>query len=141
VAERIRGKKQVIRSGEVEAELIDIMAQDDGARAMRSIGTTAEGSQVMKKKTVLYNIIIKNVTTTEALIIKQEILARGGDAALPKEAVSHEAENVSLIISGTALQIERLINKIKHQSRGLPQIAAQLDELIKNNNDTVHRYT
>ena len=141
VAERIRGKKQVIRSGEVEAELLDIIAQDDGARAMRSIGSTSEGSQVMKKKTVLYNILLKNVTTTEALIIKQEILARGGDAALPKEAVSHEAENVTLIISGTALQIERLIHKIKHQARGLPHIADQLDELIKNNNDAVQRYS
>lgn len=141
VAERIRGKKQVIRSGDVEAELLDINVEDDGARAMRSTGVTAEGSQVMKKKTLLYNIFLKNVTTTEALIIKQEMLARGGDAALPKEAVSHEAENVSLIISGTALQIERLINKIKHQARGLPQIAAQLDELIKNNNDAVKRYS
>jgi len=80
---------------------------------------------------VLYNIFLKNVTTTEALIIKQEILARGGDAALPEEAVSHETENVSLIISGTALQIERLIHKIRHQARGLPLIAHQLDELIK----------
>ena len=141
LAERIRGKKQVTRSGEVEAELLDIIAQDDGVRAMRSIGTTAEGSQVMKKKTMLYNILLKNVTTTEALIIKQEMLARGGDAALPKEAVSHEAENIALIISGTALQIERLINKIKHQARGLPQIAGQLDELIKNNMDAVHRYS
>ncbi|MDO8726049.1 MAG: dihydropteroate synthase [Candidatus Methanoperedens sp.] len=141
MAERIRGKKQEIHQGAVEAELIEIMAQDDGAKAMISIGTTVEGSQVMKKKTVLYNIILKNVTTTEALIIKQEMLARGGDAALPKEAVSHEAENVSIIISGTALQMERLIHKIKNQARGLPQIAAQLDELIKNNNDTVHRYS
>jgi len=141
VAERIRGKKQVIRSGAVEAELLDIIAQDDGARAMLSIGTTAEGSQVMKKKTVLCNILLNNVTTTEALIIKQEMLARGGDAALPKGAVSHEAENVSIIISGTALQVERLIHKIKHQARGLPHIADQLDELIKNNNDPVKRYS
>ena len=141
VAERIRGKRQVIRSGAVEAELLDIIAQDDGARAMLSIGTTAEGSQVMKKKTVLCNILLNNVTTTEALIIKQEMLARGGDAALPKGAVSHEAENVSIIISGTALQIERLIHKIKHQARGLPHIADQLDELIKNNNDPVKRYS
>ena len=40
-----------------------------------------------------------------------------------------------------SLQIERLITKIRHQARSLPQIAAQLDELIKNNNDPVHRYS
>ncbi len=141
VAERTRAKIPAAGSGGVEAEMLEIDKEEDGARAMRSISVTPEGSQVMKKKSVLYNILLKNVTTTEALIIKQEMLARGGDAALPREAVSHEAENVDIIISGTCLQIERLIRKIRHQVRGLPRIASLLDELIKKNNDAVYRYS
>ena len=141
VAEHARARIPAASSGDIEVELLDIRVQEDGARAMRSIGTTAEGSQVMKKKMVLYNILLKNVTTTEALIIKQEMLARGGDAALPREAVSHEAENVYLMITGTSLQIERLIRKISHQVRKLPQIAFLLEELIKKNHDAVFKYT
>ncbi len=141
VAQRARARIPEASSGDVEAELLEILVQEDGARVMTSIGVTPEGSQVMKKKTVLYNILLKNVTTTEALIIKQEMLARGGDAALPREAVSHEAEKVDLMIIGTGLQVERLFKKIKHQVRGLPRIASLLDELMEKNSDPFFRYS
>lgn len=141
VAQRARARIPSASSDDVEAELLEILVQEDGARVMTSIGVTPEGSQVMKKKTVLYNILLKNITTTEALIIKQEMLARGGDAALPREAVSHEAEKVDLMIIGTGLQVERLIRKIKHQVRGLPRIASLLDELMEKNSDSFFRYS
>ncbi|MCZ7403585.1 MAG: dihydropteroate synthase, partial [Candidatus Methanoperedens sp.] len=107
----------------------------------RSVGTTRAGSEVMKNKTVLYNIMLKNISATEALIIKQEMLARGGDAALPREAVSHEIEKVNIVITGTHLQVERLIMKIKHQVRELPLIAEMLSELINMKNDSVFGYS
>lgn len=141
VAQHARARIPAACSGNVEAELLDFRVQDDSVKAMASIGVTSEGSQVMKKKTVLYNILIKNVTTTEALIIKQEMLARGGDAALPRKAVSHEVDKVDLMIIGTSLQIERLVKKIKHQVRGLPGIASLLEELIEKNNDVFFRYS
>jgi len=141
VAEAAREMIPAIKSGDFEAELLDIRSQDDSARFMTSIGVTATGSSVMKNKTILFNILLKNVTTTEALIIKQEMLARGGDAALPREAVSHETDRVSLIIIGTHLQVERLIKKIKHQVRNLPVISDMLAELISKKNDTVFKYS
>ncbi len=130
IAQHVRAGVPLVKSGEIEAELLDIKNPEDGKRAMRSIGATSVGRDVMKKKTVLFNIRLRNITTTEALIIKQEMLARGGDAALPRDAVSHEADKVSLIIFGTQLQVERLIQKIKHQVRGLPMIADMLSELL-----------
>ncbi len=141
VAESARARIPAASSGDVEAELIDIRVQEDSVKAMTSIGVTPEGSQVMKKKTVIFNILLKNITTTEALIIKQEMLARGGDAALPRGAVSHEVEKVDLMIIGTGLQVERMIKKIKHQVRGLPRIASLLHELIEKDSDAFFRYS
>ncbi|KCZ71977.1 Dihydropteroate synthase [Candidatus Methanoperedens nitroreducens] len=141
VAQAARARIPAVRSDDFEAELLYIKDQDDSERAMRSIGVTGSGSHVMKNKTVLYNILLRNVTTTEALIIKQEMLARGGDAALPRGAVSHEVDKVNLIIIGTRLQIERLIKKIKHQVRNLPLIADMLAELIYKKDDTIFRYS
>jgi dihydropteroate synthase len=108
---------------------------------MYSLGATSTGSQVMKKKTVLYNILLRNITTTEALIIKQELLARGGDASLPRTAVSHESEKADLILFGTHLQIERLINKMGHQVRNLPLISEMLSDLLAKKNDLNFRYS
>ena len=141
VAQRARARVLALRSGEFEVEILNIKRSDDSARAMISCGVTKTGSQVMKNKSVLYNILIKNVSATEALIIKQEMLARGGDAALPREAVSHEVEKVNLIIIGTHLQIERLIKKIKHQVRNLPVISEMLAELIEKRNNTIFAYS
>ncbi len=140
VAERLRARIPAVISGDYEAELLEIRNPDDAARLISSIGATETGSQVMKNKTILFNILLKNITTTEALIIKQEMLARGGDAALPREAVSHEADKVNLIIIGTHLQVERLIKKIKYQSRNLPLIAEMLSELLNKRNDVVFGY-
>jgi dihydropteroate synthase len=141
VAQDTRARIPMVRSGDYEAELLDVRNQDDAARLMSSIGATRTGSQVMKNKTVFLNILVKNISTTEALIIKQEMLARGGDAALPRGAVSHEVDKVNLIITGTQLQVERLIQKIKHQVRELPLIADMLTELINKKNDVVFGYS
>lgn len=141
VAQAARSRIPEARSGSIEAELLEIKNIDDCQKAMLSIGATSTGSHVMKKKTLILNILINNISTTEALIIKQEMLARGGDAALPREAVSHETQKVSLIISGTQLQVERLISKIRHQVRELPTIADMLTELMNKNKDTVFRYS
>ena len=141
VAERVRARIPAVSSGDYEAELLEIIDPDDAARLIASLGATGTGSQVMKNKTVLFNILLKNITTTEALIIKQEMLARGGDAALPREAVSHESDKVNLIITGTQLQVERLIKKIKRQARNLPLVADMLSELLNKKNDIVFGYS
>ena len=141
IAQASRARIPAIRSGIIEAELLDIKNVDDCQKAMISIGATITGSQIMKKKTLIYNILLNNITTTEALIIKQEMLARGADAALPREAVSHEADKVNLVISGTQLQIERLCDKLRRQARGLPMIAELLVELMNKNNDAIFKYS
>ncbi len=141
VAQDTRARIPVVASKDYEAELLDIRNQRDAARLMSSIGATKAGSQVMKNKAVFLNILVTNISTTEALIIKQEMLARGGDAALPRGAVSHEVDKVNLIIFGTQLQVERLIKKIKSQVRELPLIADMLTELINMKNDVVFRYS
>ncbi|HIH43504.1 MAG TPA: dihydropteroate synthase [Candidatus Methanoperedenaceae archaeon] len=122
IAEKARRK---IVSGD-NIEILMLSHPDDAARAMRSLGATAAGSLIMKNKAVLKTILIRNITSTEALIIKQEMLARGGDAALPKEAISHEKEHVDVLICGTLLQVQRLVAKLSRQSRSLPAIAELL---------------
>ncbi|MCZ7402210.1 MAG: dihydropteroate synthase [Candidatus Methanoperedens sp.] len=141
VAQAARARIPAVRSGSIEAEMLDIKNVDDCQKEMISIGATTIGSHIMKKKTLLFNILLNNISTTEALIIKQEMLARGSDTALPREAVSHEADKVSLIISGTQLQFERLCNKLRHQARGLPMIAEMLIELMNKNNDAIFKYS
>ncbi|WP_406660262.1 dihydropteroate synthase [Methanolobus sp. ZRKC3] len=140
VARAMRKRQPFTRSGDFEVSMIDIIHPDDAEYFMKSIGVTGTGAKVMKKKTVSKVIRISNITTTEALIIKQEILARGGDAALERDAVSHETEKTDVIVFGTLLQLERLAKKLVCQARNLPHIAEMIAEVLQQEMDVEYRY-
>ena len=108
---------------------------------MRKLGTTGTGSRVMEDKSVHMVLKIKNLTTTEALIMKQEMLSRGGDVALTRDAVSHETEMTDVLVMGTLLQLERLARKLDQQARSLPQIAEMIRECIAERSDLKYRYS
>ncbi len=148
VAEAIRGRN--ITAGKpdhsIEAldnysiEVLDITSAKDAPGYFNRIGATGTGGRVMKDKTVYRVLKINNVTTTEALIIKQEALSRGCDAALPRDAVSHETDSVDLILMGTELQLKRLAAKLECQARDLPVIAGLVRTAMQRFKDTNYRY-
>jgi dihydropteroate synthase len=136
----LRSRTSVVKEGRYEVSVLEIMTPEDAAMAMRKLGATRIGSQVMQNKSIHLILRARNLTTTEALIIKQEMLARGGDAALTRDAVSHETEITDILIMGTLLQFERLARKLKGQARSLPLIAEMIHECIANRNDLEYRY-
>lgn len=140
VARAMRKKQSSVRSGDFEVSLVDMIHPDDAEYLMKSIGVTGTGAKVMKNKTVSKVMRVNNITTTEGLIIKQEILARGGDAALERNAVSHETEKTDILIIGTLLQFEKLVQKLSYQARDLPLIAEMIAETLENDMDVEHRY-
>jgi dihydropteroate synthase len=136
----LRSRPGVVKEGRYEVSVFEVKAPQDAAMAMRKIGTTRTGSQVMQGKSIHLVLKIRNLTTTEALIIKQEMLARGGDAALTRDAVSHETEMTDVLVMGTLLQFGRLARKLDGQARSLPLIAEMISECITNRNDLEYRY-
>ncbi|RZN41664.1 MAG: dihydropteroate synthase [Methanophagales archaeon ANME-1-THS] len=141
VAEALKPKRAASQRDDTQVEIIDVISPEDAVYCMRAIGTTEAGARIMKNKSVLKAIRISNLTTTEALIIKQEMLSKGGDAALPRDAISHEREKVDLIIFGTIVQIKRLIDKLQYQARTLPVIADLLRETLAKDHDLAYKYT
>ena len=141
VASAVRSRQAIVKEDRFEVTVLNITHPHDSIFAMRSIGTTETGCNVMKNKTVNRVLRINNLTTTEALIIKQEILARGGDAALARDAVSHETKETDVIVTGTLLQIERLVTKLKGQARNLPLVAKMIKETLERQMDVEYSYS
>ena len=77
----IRSRPSIVKEGRYEVSVVEVKTPQDAAIAMQKLGVTTTGSKVMQNKSIHLMLKIRNLTTTEALIIKQEILARGGDAA------------------------------------------------------------
>jgi dihydropteroate synthase len=140
VARAMRSRQSFVQSGNFEISIIGITHPDDAEYLMKGIGVTGTGAKVMKNKTVSKVIRVSNITTTEALIIKQEMLARGGDAALERDAVSHETEKTDVLIIGTLLQFEKLVRKLSYQARSLPLIAEMMAKALEQDMDVEYRY-
>lgn len=136
----VRSRPSVVKEGRYEASVVEVKVPQDAAIVMRRLGVTRTGSQIMQDKSVHLVLKIRNLTTTEALIVKQEMLARGGDAALARDAVSHETEMTDVLVMGTLLQLGRLAKKLEGQVRSLPLIAEMIRECIANRSDLEYRY-
>ncbi|MDI3539121.1 MAG: dihydropteroate synthase [Methanolobus sp.] len=141
VARAMRSRQSFVGSGDFEVSVLDVTHPDDAEYLMTAIGVTGTGSKVMKNKTVSKVIRVNNITTTEALIIKQEMLARGGDAALERDAVSHETERTDVLIIGTLLQFGKLVRKLSCQARNLPLIAEMIAQALEQDMDVEYRYS
>ena len=66
----------------------------------------------------------------EAIIIKQEMLARGGDAAIPKLALRCDPRPEEVLIFGTVHQIAGLVKNLRGQPFRLSRLAERISEAI-----------
>jgi len=114
MAEAVRGKQVTGERKNYRAIVIDYAKKpEDSVELMKSLNVTDTGAEVMKNKTVSKLILLQNVAAPEALIIKQEMLARGGDAATSREAILGAKNPVDVLIVGTVAQIQSLIQKLR----------------------------
>ena len=82
-------------------------------------------------KAVFLRILLRDVPVPEALIIKQEMLAAGGDAAYHYETIDFDIDKTDLLIMGTLYQVKRMKNKIKKMNFGnLNDVATRIDDLL-----------
>ena len=97
------------------------------------------GFGVLSKKGSFRILIVRGVNSMEALIIKQEMLARGGDAAIPKLALRCDKRPEEVLIFGTVAQISGLVKNLKGQPFRLSRVAGIIDEAIESI-DSLERY-
>ncbi len=138
MAETVRSRPITVEKDGRQVIIIDcIKKPEDSIDLMKSINVTDTGIKIMKDKTVSMSMFIKNVTAPEALVIKQEMLARGGDAAIHRGAISGEIEVADVLLLGTVAQIKSLVHKLRMQSLNLPMIGELIQDALalqKNDN-------
>ena len=79
---------------------------------------------------------IFNVLAPAANIIKQELMALGGDCAINKYCVNCKVETSDIILLGTDRQYKKLLAKLKYMTFfRIQEIAAELENYIKKNEE------
>jgi len=115
---------------------------DDAAQAKKEIGLIGAdnpGVNVMVPKAVHRVIKVENVTIKAAVILKQEMLSKGGEAAVSRDVGNLSAGTTDVLLMGSVKQFNRLIPKLKSQPFGLGKMAELLSETLTNLDSHLHR--
>lgn len=102
------------------------------AEEMRTIGVHPGGVAIMAPKAVFRLVRLEGVDPRGAVIIKQELLSRGGDAALPRAASDFSLAPATVLLMGTLHQYAGLIRKLHAQPwYGLSHLAKLLAQALE----------
>ncbi|MCL6518474.1 MAG: dihydropteroate synthase [Armatimonadetes bacterium] len=106
--------------------------QDDLEAEMTRIGAEWAGVIRMLPKAEHYVIKLDNVRTPAALILKEEMLAKGGDAAIHRDCITGRIEHSDVLLMGTGKVFDQVIHDLHDQQFSLPEIADEITLAIEN---------
>ncbi len=110
-------------------EIAPLMKVD--ARAyLAATGATPEGIALMTDKFLQSVIEVPDLTSREALILKQEMLSLGGEASVSGSALRDLDLMGDVLLAGTRKQYGSLVEKLKQQPFDLPAVGRGLGSLL-----------
>lgn len=112
------------------ARMLHIATPLDAERELRLIHVDAVGIAMMAVKMLTRCVKLTGLQCRQANILKQEMLALGGDAAVARGTVACSIDKTDVILIGTDKQLHALCGKLAPQPFGLPALAAELKQIL-----------
>jgi len=97
---------------------------------MRRTGATEHGIQRMMTKGESLTVALEHLGRVQANLLKQEMLAAGGDAALSRGICSEEKSETAVLLVGTRRQFTALISRLAEEPFGMPEIGREIDRAL-----------
>jgi dihydropteroate synthase len=110
--------------------VLSVKTPADTERELVAIGLDPFSIRNMGPKMLHRLLLLERIGLREGNILKQEILALGGDAAVAGKGAEREPALVSVILMGTEKQLRRLCANLSQQAFGLPSLALELTRLL-----------
>jgi dihydropteroate synthase len=114
--------------------ILDIKNRQEGLQRFAGIGATLPGSRIMAEKLFPLAVRVKGLKASAVNILKQEMLARGGDVVTSRDVLMKTQGTSEVIIEGTWKSFEGLVEKIHMQPFGLKALSRELGDFL-----AVHR--
>jgi len=112
------------------ARTLHIATPLDAEQELQRIGVDPVGIAMMAAKMLTRCVKLTGLQCRQANILKQEMLALGGDAAVARGTVACSIEKTDVILIGTDKQLHALCGKLAPQPFGLPALAAELIQVL-----------
>lgn len=107
-----------------------VQGAEDAYSEIEAVGAHEQGCLIMTPKAVHRVLKIRGLELKQAQIVKQEMLARGGDAAVAWGAVDASADKTDMLLMGNMGQFASLVKKLKQQPFGLPLLADDINRVL-----------
>ncbi len=132
LARAVRASPALAVEGDLEVEVLDyIGGREDLAQILRRTGVDERGFGALSRKGSFRLLSLRGLSSMEAIIIKQEMLARGGDAAVPKLALRCDPLPEEVIIMGSVHQIAGLVRNLGSQPFRLSRLARLIEQALE----------
>lgn len=112
------------------ARVLHIATPADAEHELRRIHVDTVGIAMMATKMLTRCVKLTGLQCRQANILKQEMLALGGDAAVARGTVACSIEKTDVILIGTDKQLHTLCRKLSPQPFGLPALAIEIKQVL-----------
>ncbi|MCW2277069.1 dihydropteroate synthase [Heliophilum fasciatum] len=112
-------------------QVIEIYDRDGVRNALEAIGCDPAGTAVMNNKGVHRLLRLGPLTPQAANLLKQEMLAKGGDCALHKNTCAFSVESTDALLMGTLRQFERVCQTLRRQPFGLAEVGQRIEQVLR----------
>jgi len=106
--------------------ILETVDQRQVRRIMRDIRVDPYGIAIMAPKAISHLLRINSLSNVAANILKQEMLALGGDAAIARGALTGQSKKTDCLVMGNISQFNRLKEKLNRQPFGLDKLSRDL---------------
>lgn len=99
---------------------------------MTKIGVDEKGIEIMTPKAAFLTLKVEGLKNQAANILKQEMLALGGEAAVSYEVCAFKPGTSSVLLMGSLRHFQNLLEKLTWQPYQLPEIREKIKETLEN---------
>lgn len=107
-----------------------LCSQEEARIFLQEIGVDQGAYPYLIPKAVYRCVKLKEIPAKAANIIKQEMLSKGGEAAVKREALSSEGVT-DVLLMGTLKHYRLLLPKLRVQPFGLKQVADEIENILQ----------
>lgn len=106
--------------------------KEEALKAIAAVGADPAGCRWMAPKAVHRLVMLDGVQPRQANIIKQELLGKGGEAAVARGVVDCLVAETKVLLMGTLRQYDDFLAKLEAQPFGLKALATRIREVLAN---------
>jgi len=110
--------------------LLTVRNLQEAKRELAAVGSDPASHNIMAPKMSHVLIKIKDLDTKAANVLKQEMLAKGGEAAVAKWVSTFSQPTSDVILMGTVKQYGWLLKNLKIQPHGLKKLVEPIERIL-----------